>query len=372
MPSPPVVVEFAFMKIDTMNTPLNSVDFSATQLEIPFAQPKRQAIQSETPSSASESNPDLQNEALVLVKTVERQVQEISLQKVQKKKKERVKAAFNLMDYIVKYYNTGETYISRAFTLAGMVSLMMLGANRLTTLEGGLTAFVPPLDSFHPLLGNLPSASLNSSSETPPVSKTIPMESSFERVTRLQPVLVSPSFAPANPTSSANVLASATQEDSASTSPVPGNVSPPPVPVNESVASSLPISVENAPWVSPAPEIPSVSLPLPEVKAPLPTTVQETITVVHQGVQQAADQLNQASPLPEIVPPQPADLETKITEVHQGVQQAAEQIATGQLGQIPSPSIPIGADALPNIPSVPSVPAGIMGIFGGGEDSDND
>ncbi|MDJ0702281.1 MAG: hypothetical protein QNJ46_03290 [Leptolyngbyaceae cyanobacterium MO_188.B28] len=378
------------MKNDTLNTSLNPVNSSATQLVLPFTQPESQAIQVDTPSPISGNPSDSQDEALALVKKVKLQAKEMKLQKVQKKKKERVKAAFNLMDYIVKYYNTGETYISRAFTLMGMASLMMLGANQLTTVEGGLSAFVPPLDSFS-LFNNLPLTNHSNSSETPSVSKTTPMESSFEKVTRLQPVLASPSFAPVSVSSPAPEIAPSPEsppapiETKADTSvsapaspstrtPVPTSAPTPKIepaapsaPANETVATT-PSPVENAPWVSPAPEIPTVSLPLPEVTAPLPAPVQEVINVVHQGVQQAAGDLNQTSPLPEISSPLPTEPGANTPEFNPGVQQAIEQIAADQLGQIASPSIPAGVDALPSIPSIPSVPSGIMGIFGGGDD----
>ena len=335
------------MKVNTMNTSPNSFNFSEVQLEIPFAQPESQSIQPGTQSTIPANSPSPQMVDSALVEEVELQAQKISHQNNQKKKKERVKAAFNLMDYVVKYYNTGETYISRAFTLVGMVSLILLGANRLTTLEGGLSAFAPPLDIFPTLLTNLQSNIPTNSSEAPRVAKAIPMQPSFEQVTRLQPALVSPSFAPVNQT----VTESA------------------PAPASEPVAPSDPLVVEEAPWVSPtpAPEIPPVSLPLPEINAPLPTSVQETITEVQQGVQQAAAQLNQVMPVPEIVAPQPADLGAKITEVQQGVQQVTDQLATGQLEQIAPPSIPVEVDALPAIPAIPAVPVGSMGIFGGGD-----
>ena len=342
------------MKIETMNTPSNSVNFDAAQLEIPFAQPESQSIQTESqttipiaqPKSKSETQltnlnlitqPKSKGVNTALREKVERQAEEMGRQKVEKKKGERVKAAFNLMDYIVKYYNTGETYISRVFTLVGMVSLIALGANRVTTLEGGVSTFVPPLDIFPDLLANLQPSGTTASPASSGASKAppmvTPMVSSSDQVTRLQPALVSPSFTLAQPPSSESA-------------PTPENV---PTPASTPTAPSESLPVENAPWVSPIPEIPPVSLPLPEVNAPIPTSIQA-------GVQQVAEQLNPIASPPEIAPPQSAN----ISEVQQGVQQAAEQ-----LGQIAPPSIPIGADS---IPAIPDVPAGIGGLFGGNDD----
>ena len=361
------------MKVAAMNTPPKSVELTAAQLEIPFAQPVSQSIQPKTQSTiqAPQPNPpaspkiNLQEGDLALVEPVAKEAPEMSRQKAKKKKADRVKAAFNLMDYIVKYYNTGETYVSRAFTLVGMVSLLMLGANRLTTLEGGLANLVPPLDVFPTLLNNLqdslPGVMSNVSADASRASKPTPMTSSFDQVTRLQPALVSPSFTSANPIPSE---VTPIPENAAADESAPA-IESAPAPVS-SPKTSAPAVVENTPWVNPtsAPQIPSVSLPLPEINAPLPPTVQETITEVQQEVQQAAGQLNQSLPIPDIVSPQPADLGAKVPQVldlQQGVQQVTEQ-----LGQVASPSIPIEADALPSVPTIPSapeIPAGIRGIF---------
>lgn len=72
--------------------------------------------------------------------------------KTKKNKNERVKAVFNVLNNFVKYYNTGETYFSRIFTLVGLGGIIagsLFGVSQLPPVKNQLSQLTP---IFHGLL----------------------------------------------------------------------------------------------------------------------------------------------------------------------------------------------------------------------------
>jgi hypothetical protein len=247
---------------------------------------------------------------------------------IRKNKEERTKAVFNALNNFVKYYNTGETYLSRFLTLVGLGGIAiggLLGVSQVPAIKSQLSEIAAPIQNILPTFAPSQESSVPANSPNP-IAPTGAAD--FLRQQPISPTVTQPT----SPTVTQSTSPTATQPTNPTviqpTSPTVTQSQTPTQPRVEQRSLSSPPQPTLPPQIVP-PAIPPVIPPVAveEVAAP----VQEAINQVEQTV--------------EAIPDIPAQ-----------AQQVQEQIE-----QLRPPSLPV---SLPNLES--------HGIFSGGDDSEDD
>ena len=228
---------------------------------------------------------------------------------IRKNKEERTKAVFNALNNFVKYYNTGETYLSRFLTLVGLGGIAiggLLGVSQVPAIKSQLSEIAAPIQNILPTFAPSQESSVPANSPNP----IAPTEASdFVHQQPTSPTVTQPT----SPTVTQSQTSAQPRAEQRNPSAPPQPTLPPQI-----VPSVIP------------PVIPPVAVE--EVAAP----VQEAINRVEQTVESIPD-----------IPPE--------------AQQVQEQIEQLRPPSLPAPSLPV---SLPNLES--------HGIFSGGDDSEDD
>jgi hypothetical protein len=247
---------------------------------------------------------------------------------IRKNKEERTKAAFNALNNFVKYYNTGETYLSRFFTLVGLGGIAiggLLGVSQVPAIQSQFSEIGASIQNI------LPAFALSQESSVPTNSPAPITPTGTSDFVRQQPT--SP---PATQSTSPTVIQPTSPSVVQPTSPtVTQSTSPT---VTQSQTSANPRVEQRNPSAPPQPALPAPIVP-PVIPPVIPPVAVEEIAA---PVQEAINRVEQTvEAIPEI-PPE--------------AQQVQEQIE-----QLQPPSLPV---SLPNF--------GSHSVFSGEDDSEED